>query len=163
MMGSGMMGSGMMGSGMMGSGMMGSGPAMAGGEPGMMPGMREGGRGAHPWTAPEGLMPFEHVEGWLAFLKAEVGLKDAQAAGWEAFADGFRKSAAAHKAVHEGHEERGRAATWPDRLRAEEDALSKRIEAVRALEQGLAKLYPALDDAQKTRLEALVARPERRP
>ncbi len=104
-------------------------------------------------------MPFEHVEGWLAFLKAEIGIGEAQEPAWSAFADGFRKSAEAHKAIHEGHADRAKATTWPDRLKAEETALGHRLEAVRALSQGLEKLYPKLDDGQRKRLEDLVGRP----
>ncbi|PWC70184.1 hypothetical protein TSH20_07215, partial [Azospirillum sp. TSH20] len=61
------------GSGMMGPGMMEQ----------MMPMMRQmmmdqqGGMG----------LPFEHVEGRIAFLKAELGITDAQAPQWNAFAD----------------------------------------------------------------------------
>jgi hypothetical protein len=66
-----MMGQGLMGQGMMGQGMMGH---------GMMPMM--------------GVMnPTQHIEGWLAFLKTELKITDAQAPQWNAYADALRANA----------------------------------------------------------------------
>src|SRR4051812_32891629 len=45
-------------------------------------------------------MPFEHVEGRIAFLQAEIGVTDAQRAQWNAFADALRRNAEAEKSMH---------------------------------------------------------------
>ncbi|PWC69723.1 hypothetical protein TSH20_08840, partial [Azospirillum sp. TSH20] len=63
-------------SNMMGSGMMEQ----------MMPMMRQMMMGQQGGISAMGL-PFEHVEGRIAFLKAELGITDAQAPQWNAFAD----------------------------------------------------------------------------
>ena len=40
-----------------------------------------------------GGMPFDHIEGHIAFLKAELGIADAQLPRWNAFADALRRGA----------------------------------------------------------------------
>jgi hypothetical protein len=47
-----------------------------------------------------GGMPFEHVEGRIAFLKAELKITDAQAPQWNAFAETLRSNAMSHRAAH---------------------------------------------------------------
>ena len=55
---------------------------------GMMPmGMGPMGMG------PGGRQPFQHIEGQIAFFKAELKVTDAQAPQWNAFADALRASA----------------------------------------------------------------------
>lgn len=133
--------SGMTGPGMMGSGMMSSMHRTMMGQQGAMG------------------LPFEHVEGRIAFLKAELGITDAQAQPWNAFADALRASANAHRAVHEQMTRGGMPSSWPDRLAFQLKALSARLDAVKALGAAAEPLYAVLTDGQKTLADALLTGP----
>ncbi len=139
--------SGMMG-GMMGSGMMGQ----------MMPMMRQMMMGQQGGMGAMGL-PFEHVEGRIAFLKAELGITDAQAPQWNAFADTLRSNAKAHQAMHEQMTKGGMPSAWPDRLAAQQKVLSTRLDAIKALEAAAKPLYAVLSDEQKKTADQLLASP----
>ncbi|WP_172428463.1 Spy/CpxP family protein refolding chaperone [Azospirillum brasilense] len=133
-------------SGMMGPGMMG---------PGMMPMMRQMMMGQHGAMG----LPFEHVEGRIAFLKAELKITEAQAGPWSAFADTLRSNAKAHQAVHEQMTKGGMPSSWPDRLAAQQTMLGMRLDAVRALEAVAKPLYAVLTDDQKTLADRLLTGP----
>jgi len=45
------------------------------------------------------MMPSEHVEGRIAFLKTELKITDAQLPQWNAFADALRNSAGQMRAA----------------------------------------------------------------
>ncbi len=100
--------------------------------------------------------PTDHVEGRIAFLRAELAITDAQEAAWDAFAETLRANA--RRAA--GPAERGDGAlAW---LEQSEKRLADRLEGVRATRVALAALQPQLDDAQRKSLDALLA-PPRRP
>ncbi|HYH21829.1 MAG TPA: Spy/CpxP family protein refolding chaperone [Azospirillum sp.] len=132
----------MAGSTMMGPMMMG--PMMMG-----QPGMAMGGMG----------MPFEHVEGRIAFLKTELRITDAQKQPWEAFADALRANAKAQQAVHEQMGKGGMPASWPDRLALQQKALSARLDALKTLEAAAKPLYAVLTDEQRKAADRLLAGP----
>ncbi|MBP2292702.1 Spy/CpxP family protein refolding chaperone [Azospirillum rugosum] len=143
---------GMMGQQSGQSGMMG--PAMTGT---MMPMMRPmmgqpGGMGAMG-------LPFEHVEGRIAFLKAELGITDAQAQPWNAFADALRANAKAHQAQHERMVKGGMPSSWPDRLALQQTALSAHLDALKALDAAAKPLYAVLTDDQKKAADRLLSGP----
>ena len=131
--------------------------SMMGGDIGQMMGRPEMGGPDRPM----GMMPFEHVEGRIAFLKAELGITPAQEAQWNAFADAIRKSAAAHKAMHDRMQgmRSGAPSTWPEGLRRHREMLAARLDAVAALEAAAAPLYGVLGEEQKTRADRLLSGP----
>ncbi|CAO3408212.1 Spy/CpxP family protein refolding chaperone [Azospirillum largimobile] len=139
--------SSMMEPGMMGPGMMQQ----------MMPMMRQmmGQQGAMGAMG----LPFEHVEGRIAFLKAELKITDAQAPQWNAFADTLRSNAKAHQAMHEQMTKGGLPSAWPERLAAQQKVLATRFDAVKALEAAAKSLYAALSDDQKKVADQLFAGP----
>lgn len=139
--------SGMMG-GMMGSGMMGQ----------MMPMMRQMMMGQQGMMGGMGL-PFEHVEGRIAFLKAELKITDAQAPQWNAFADTLRSNAKAYQAMHAQMTSGGMPSAWPDRLAAQQKVLSTRLDAMKAIEAAAKPLYAVLSDEQKKTADQLFASP----
>ncbi|MBP2311821.1 Spy/CpxP family protein refolding chaperone [Azospirillum soli] len=104
-------------------------------------------------------LPFEHVEGRIAFLKAELKITDAQAPQWNAFADTLRANAKAHQAMHEQMTKGGLPSAWPDRLTLQQKALSTRLEALKALETAAKPLYAVLTDEQKTLADRLLTGP----
>jgi hypothetical protein len=152
----------------LGSGMMiqqggqpeGSRPGMMGGMGQMTPMMRQmmsmmghqGGMGAMG-------LPFEHVEGRIAFLRAELGITEAQLPAWNAFADALRVSAGAHRAAHERMGKGGMPSSWPDLLSGHLAILSARVDALKALEAAAKPLYAVLAEGQRKLADGLLSGP----
>ena len=110
--------------------------------------------------SPAGMaMPFEHVEGRIAFLKAELKITDAQTAPWNAFADAFRANAKAHQAVHEQMTKTGMPSAWTQRLDLQERMLATRAEAVRALKAAAGPLFTSLTEEQRALADKLLTGP----
>lgn len=128
--------------------------AMGGGMGPMMEMMR-------PMMAGRGGMetPFEHVEGRIAYLRAELKITDAQAAPWNAFADAMRADAAAMRAMHEGMAKDGIPGTLPGRLAARQKMMSAHVGMLERMEAGAKPLYAALSAEQRTLLDQMTASP----
>lgn len=151
--GPGMMGPGrMMGPGASGFGMMGS-DGMTGGDMmgnmsrirGMMgAGMRAGA---------------EHIEGRLAFLKAELKITEAQTPEWNAFADAVRGNAKAMAETHQRVMSQGEPKTLPERLALEQKAMAAHLDALKKTTDALDKLYGSLDADQKKTADAIIIGP----
>lgn len=95
-----------------------------------------------------GLNLTEHVEGRIAFLKAELAITDAQADKWNAFADALRAYSAALKPTQMA----GIDATAPDlvaRLDQSEKQLSAELDGLRGLKAALAPLWEVLTEDQR--------------
>jgi recombinational DNA repair ATPase RecF len=103
-------------------------------------------------------MMAEHVEGRVAFLKAELKITDAQLPQWNGFAQVVRDNATAMQGMQGGMMAMNQAATLPDKLAAREKMMSARIEAVRNLKAAAEPLYAALSaDQRKTADEIMVS------
>ena len=139
----GMMGRpGMMGPGMMGPGMMGydgSGPGMMRWGPAMCSAMAS------------------HLEGRLAYSKAELKITEAQESLWNAYAATARDSTK----TMAGHctaimSQRGTSTvSLPERLEEHEQLLGSQLDALRAMNKALKPLYAALSDDQKKTADQL--------
>jgi hypothetical protein len=90
----------------------------------------------------------ERIEGHLAFMKAEIKITEAQTAAWNRLADTVR-TAAKH------HNERMRAVfaqepkTLPERLDAQEQFMSVRLEEIKTIKVALKGLYDVLSEDQR--------------
>lgn len=104
-------------------------------------------------------MLFEHVEGRIAYLRAELGITDAQAAPWNAFADAMRADAAAMKAMHDGMMQGAMPATLPDRLAAQQRMMSARVAMLGRMEAGMKPLYAVLSADQRKAMDQATAGP----
>jgi predicted lipid-binding transport protein (Tim44 family) len=127
---------GMMGPGMMGPGMMG----MIG--PGMMPGAS----GPAMCIAMAG-----HIDGRLAYLKAELKITEAQEQLWKSYAAASRDNTntmlARCTTMMNRHS--GSTASLPDRLDQNEQLMAAHLDAMRAMNKALKPFYAALSDDQK--------------
>ena len=143
----------MKGQGMMGGhGMMGEGQSMMGGH-GMMGGMGMKG-GASSMC---GRMT-THLEGRLAFLKAELNITPEQEALWNAYASAVRdnaKSMGSRCTALMGDSDASQK-SLPDRLDAQEQFVAARLDSLRATNKALKPLYQALSDAQKKLADELI-------
>ena len=147
------------------------GPGATGGMPrpgmmgGAMPGMMEGGMpmrgmmgapgmaGSSAMAGPLHEMLAERVEGGLAFLRAELGIRPDQEAAWNGFAGRIREAAARYRAARDRIPAGG--AGLEPRLAAQDARLSAELERVRACREAAAILLPSLDEAQRRTADAL--------
>ena len=102
-----------------------------------------GSRGGQDWM-------LDRIEGRLAFLKTELKITDAQTAAWNQLADAIRTAAKHHnermKTVFSGDQ---RSKPLPDRIDAQEQFISIRLEEIKQIKGSLKGLYAVLSDAQK--------------
>ncbi len=127
-----------------GRGMWGDGPGWgmgAGWHMGMW-GSWRGGRGSD-WM-------LERIEGRLAYTKAELKITETQTAAWNQLANAIRTAAKHHnermKSIFAGSE---RSKTLPERVEAEEQFMSVRVEEIKLIKTALKNLYAVLSDEQK--------------
>ena len=137
-----------------GAPMMNMGSMMDGGM-GQMMGAMQSGRGGST------MMPFEHTEGRLAFIKAELAVTDAQTPQWNAFADALRASS---KSMRETMANMATAQpdkpwTAADRTGAMVQMMTARLEGMKAVAAAEKALYAVLTDAQKETADDLLGGP----
>lgn len=92
-----------------------------------------------------------HIEGKLAFIRAELQIAPAQEKAWADFADAMRKAAATRPA-----ETGSRGATLPERLDRQTRQLEDRLAALQAKKSAIDRLYSHLDAKQKTLADDLI-------
>jgi hypothetical protein len=142
---------------------------MMGGDMGQMMRMMHGGMmpgGMMPAQA-AGMMPFNHVEGRIAFYKAELAITDAQLPQWNAFAEAMRAGAKDMQAsmaammqtgmMQTGMMHAGMAAAAPARADAMVQMMSARLDAMKAIVAAAKPLYAVLSDDQKKMADELIS------
>ena len=106
------------------------------------------------------MMAPEHVEGRIAFLRTELKVTAAQLPLWDALAEAIRANAGAASGVMSamagGMPMGAGSSTAPQRIEAQEKALSTRLEALGRLKTALDPFYAALDAAQKEKADKLL-------
>ncbi len=100
-----------------------------------------------------GMATIDRVEGRIAFLRAELGITDAQADAWNGFADALRANAKKLAEVRASMTPKPGDAQPPApmtaRLDLQEQWLAARLDGVRTIKSAFAKLNEALSDDQK--------------
>ncbi|WP_330084041.1 Spy/CpxP family protein refolding chaperone [Methylocystis iwaonis] len=145
-----------------GMGGMGHGGGMMGGMGGMMGGMNHGGGAEHGAGAGMGAMMgkmmhkmmcgfTEHLDGRLAYLKAELKLTDQQQPAWNSFADAWRAVAQKAQTICAAPEEAQDHSKPPvlAKLSMMEKHMANHLEIVRAQKAAIEPLFTALSDEQK--------------
>jgi len=133
----------------MGSGMMQGGGMMMG--RGMMPmmGMMGG---------PDGMV--RHMDGRIAFIKAELKITEAQEAKWNDFAGALRAGAAAmNEAMQPMMKARTTATPLPEQIEQHEKMLSIRLEGLHKAKTALLPLYAVLTEPQRQTADTLFLGP----
>ena len=106
---------------------------------------------------PRGGDPFRHIEGQIAFYKAELKITDAQTAQWNVFADALRTNAGhLRQAMMKARETQG-AATAPEQMEHRIAMLTELHDAMQAMLVGAKPLYATLSDDQKKVADELMA------
>ncbi len=154
-----MMGPGMSGQQMMGMGMMGGCPMM-GGNMGMMgPGM-QGMMG--PNMMGQGMGPGmmmgkgPMMEGRLAYLKADLGITDAQAAAWDGYVSAVKARGDAMQSMHATMMQTMQSGTALERMNAHTTAMQSMMDSMNALKPATEALYKTLSDDQKKKADMLL-------
>lgn len=104
-------------------------------------------------------MPFEHVEGRIAYLKAELKITNAQTASWNVFADTMRADANAMRAMHDGMMKDGMPSTTPERMAAQHKMMSARIGILESSEASTKALYASLSEDQRKAFDQMMVDP----
>jgi LTXXQ motif family protein len=134
-----MMGNGFMGPGMMGNGAMG-------------PWMIAGSGSAEAMCSAMA----SHLDGRLAYVKAELKVTDAQEPLWNTYAvvarDNTKAMTARCTTMMGKHDPQ---VSLPDRLDQNEQLMAAQLDAVRAMNKALRPLYSALSDSQKKTADQL--------
>lgn len=116
-----------------------------------------GSMGMTPGMAPTGVDLTNRIEGRIAFLKAELGINDAQVAAWNRFAEALRGSRRhlleARHILSAGMPAGGDASA---RLEQYERHVAARLEAIKEARASFAQLYAVLDDQQKGTADELL-------
>ena len=144
MMCPGMMGYGGMGPGMMGYGM---GPGMMGRNGMMTPGMM--GPGMMMGYGPA-------MEGQLAYVKAELGITDAQKEAWDAYANAIKSRATTMQGIHTAMVEAMQTGSAVERMEARTNAMQTMVESMKAIKPATETLYKVLTDEQKKKADLLL-------
>lgn len=121
----------------------------------MMPMMRMM-QGTMMQNAGMGMMPFDHLEGRIAFAKTELGITDAQLPQWNAFADALRGSVKDMQTAMNGMMQSGMPTTVPARMDAMVQMVSARLDAMKAMQAAAKQLYVVLSDDQKKAADDLM-------
>ena len=96
-----------------------------------------------------GMQPVQHIDGQIAFYKAELKITDAQSAQWNAFADALRGSATRlHQTMAHGTDAKDDV-TAPERMQRRIMMLTAQLDAGQAILAAAAPLYAVLTDEQK--------------
>ncbi len=104
-------------------------------------------------------MPFEHVEGRIAYLKAELKITDSQSAPWNAFADTMRADANTMKTMRDEMMKGGMPTTMPDRMAAQHRMMSARIGMMERSEASIKALYASLSEDQRKAFDQMMSGP----
>jgi hypothetical protein len=100
-----------------------------------------------------------HVEGRIAFLKAELKITDAQQPLWNPLADVMRANAKRMADMPHGMGMMGSAATLPDKLAMHEKMMTAHLDGLRKLQAAVEPLYSALGADQKKTADELMIGP----
>jgi len=130
----------------------------------MMRMMREAcmGSAGGPGGGPGRMMPFAHIEGQIAFYKAELKITDAQLAQWNAFAEALRAGAKAMQAAHAQATQGGGEASAVAQMDRRIQMLSAALDAMKQADAAAKPLYEVLSEEQKKAADELMAEHLRR-
>jgi predicted lipid-binding transport protein (Tim44 family) len=109
-----------------------------------------------------GGMPFQHVEGRLAFLKTELKITPAQQPQWDKFAEAFRSVAKNAQSMMQQMMQGGGSAhpaKAPDLFARYETMLTTRLDAVRSVKSVFDPLYATLNEEQRKIADEVFASP----
>jgi len=119
--------------------------------------MMQGGATMPMGMGPRGGEPFRHIEGQIAFYRAELKITDAQASQWNSFAEVLRTNADhLRQAMMKARETQGAVAA-PEQMQRRIAMLTALRDAMQAMLAAAQPLYAALSDEQRKVADELMA------
>ena len=104
-----------------------------------------------------GMQPVRHIDGQIAFYKAESKITDAQSPQWNAFADALRSSAThLHQTMAHGTDAKD-VVTTPERMQRRVTMLTAQLDAAQTVLAAANPLYAVFTDEQKKVADELMA------
>jgi hypothetical protein len=114
--------------------------------------------GGMPEMGPRGGMAgLRHIEGQIAFYKAELHVTDAQAPQWNAFAETLRSGAKRLQETYKGVMQEDSLPSVPDQLMRRSQILTAELETLQSIEPVAVSLYGVLSPEQKKTADELMA------
>ncbi len=101
----------------------------------------------------------QHVEGQLAFIKAELRITEEQTPVWDVFAEAFRSDKQRKTASCLAAQEQARtlaSANLLDSMRLMETRLTEQLDSLRAMEAAVRPLYGMLTKEQKKKADDIL-------
>jgi LTXXQ motif family protein len=96
------------------------------------------------------------MEGRLAYMKADLGITDAQASAWEAYATAVRAQQTAMQSMHDDMMKTMGSGSALDRMDIRIKAMETMVDSLKALKPATTALYAVLTDAQKEKANQLL-------
>jgi hypothetical protein len=96
-----------------------------------------------------------HIEGRLAYLKAELKITDSQETLWTAYAGASRENSMSSRCTTMMAQGQSAPLSLPDRLDQHEQFMAAHLDALRAMNKALKPLYTALSEVQKKAADQL--------
>jgi protein CpxP len=103
----------------------------------------------------------DHVEAWIAQVRARLEITAAQEARWDAVAQTMRNNAHTIRALAEARARNEKTMTALDDLRSYEHLAEAHVEGVKKLLPRFEALYDSMSEAQKKTADTVFARFER--
>jgi hypothetical protein len=96
------------------------------------------------------------TEGRIAFLKAELGVTDAQKSAWEAYAAALKKNLEGMQATRQTMMKVMQATSPVERVDARISMMESRLSTLKEIKPVLATLYNSLSDDQKKKADQVL-------
>lgn len=96
------------------------------------------------------------VEGRLAYLRAELGITDAQTAAWDAYAEALKARVESMQGTHDSMLSTLQDGTAIERMQARIANMETMLEVMKTLQQPTEALYEVLTDEQKALADQLI-------
>jgi hypothetical protein len=96
------------------------------------------------------------VDGRIAFIKAELGITEAQKGAWDAYAQALKTNFESMRGMHQRMQVIWEAKSPVERLDAQIVAMEARLSGLKEMKPAVAKLYDALDSKQRDTANAVL-------
>ena len=96
------------------------------------------------------------IEGQLAYVKAELGITDAQAPAWDGYAKAVRDRVTVMQAIHATTMKIMQTGSAVERLDTQASAMQAMADTIRSTKPATEALYAVLTDDQKKKADLLL-------
>lgn len=96
------------------------------------------------------------MEGQLTYLKAELGITDAQMEAWNAYVEAVKARAATMQGMHASMMQAMQSGTALQRMEAHTQAMQSMVDSMKAIRPATEALYEVLTDEQKKKADLLL-------